>query len=51
MHAEPLATFFAVDVLQLIGVTFFGVQLLVMLVRSRRAFTSPRSSWRSCRRR
>jgi uncharacterized membrane protein len=30
--------FLAVDVLQLIGVTFIAVQLLVMLVRSRRAF-------------
>lgn len=29
--------FVAVDVLRLIGVTFFGVQLLVMLVRRRRA--------------
>jgi uncharacterized membrane protein len=31
-------TFLAVDVLQLIGVTFFAVQLLVMLTRSRRVF-------------
>ena len=31
--------FFAVDVLQLIGVTFIGVQVLVLLVPSRRAFT------------
>lgn len=31
-------TFLAVDVLQLIGVTFVAVQLLVMLTRSRRVF-------------
>jgi uncharacterized membrane protein len=31
-------TFLAVDVLQLIGVTFFAVQLLVMVTRSRRVF-------------
>jgi uncharacterized membrane protein len=31
-------TFLAVDVLQLIGATFIGVQLLVMVTRSRRAF-------------
>jgi uncharacterized membrane protein len=31
--------FLAVDVLQLIGVTFVVIQLLVMLVRSRQAFT------------
>jgi acyltransferase len=31
-------SFFAVDVLQLIGVTFVGVQILVMLTRSRRVF-------------
>lgn len=30
--------FLAVDVLQLIGVTFFGVQILVLLTRSRRVF-------------
>ena len=32
-------SFLAVDVLQLIGVTFVGVQLLVLVVRTRRAFT------------
>ena len=38
--AEPQwRSFFAVDVLQLIGVTFIGIQLLVLLVPSRRAFT------------
>jgi uncharacterized membrane protein len=31
-------SFVAVDVLQLIGVTFVGVQLLVLITRSRRAF-------------
>jgi acyltransferase len=31
-------SFLAVDVLQLIGVTFIGVQILVMLTRSRRVF-------------
>jgi acyltransferase len=31
-------SFLAVDVLQLIGATFIGVQILVMLTRSRRAF-------------
>jgi uncharacterized membrane protein len=31
-------SFLAVDVLQLIGVTFFAVQLLVMVVQSRRVF-------------
>src|SRR5512145_2106208 len=31
-------SFLVVDVLQLIGVTFIGVQILVMLTRSRRAF-------------
>ncbi len=36
--ADRWQTFLAVDVLQLIGVTFFGVQLLVMLARSRRVF-------------
>jgi uncharacterized membrane protein len=39
--ATPAAwnTFFAVDVLQLIGVTFIGVQCLVIATRTRRAFT------------
>jgi uncharacterized membrane protein len=39
-HVDPerWRLFLAVDVLQLIGVTFFAVQLLVMLTRSRRAF-------------
>ena len=32
-------SFLAVDVLQLIGVSFIGVQLLVLAARSRRAFT------------
>jgi uncharacterized membrane protein len=32
-------TFFAVDVLQLIGVTFIAVQCLVIVTRTRRAFT------------
>lgn len=36
--ADRWGTFLAVDVLQLIGVTFFGVQTLVMLTRSRRVF-------------
>jgi len=36
--ADRWEAFVAVDVLQLIGVTFFGVQLLVMLTRSRRVF-------------
>jgi uncharacterized membrane protein len=35
---ERWRSFLAVDVLQLIGVTFLGVQLLVLLVRSRRVF-------------
>src|SRR5262245_15133155 len=35
---ERWRSFLAVDVLQLIGVTFIGVQILVMLTRSRRAF-------------
>jgi uncharacterized membrane protein len=35
---ERWRSFLAVDVLQLIGVTFIGVQVLVMLTRSRRAF-------------
>jgi len=32
-------SFLAIDVLQLIGATFLGVQLLVLVTRSRRAFT------------
>ncbi len=35
---ERWQSFLVVDVLQLIGVTFIGVQLLVMLTKSRRAF-------------
>jgi acyltransferase len=35
---EQWRSFLAADVLQLIGVTFIGVQVLVMLTRSRRAF-------------
>jgi hypothetical protein len=35
---ERWRSFLAVDVLQLIGVAFLGVQLLVLLVRSRRVF-------------
>ena len=35
---EQWRTFLAVDVLQLIGVTFLGVQLLVMVTRSRGVF-------------
>jgi uncharacterized membrane protein len=35
---ERWRSFLVVDVLQLIGVTFIGVQILVMLTRSRRAF-------------
>jgi uncharacterized membrane protein len=35
---ERWRSFLAVDVLQLIGATFIGVQVLVMLTRSRRAF-------------
>jgi uncharacterized membrane protein len=35
---ERWRSFLAVDVLQLIGATFIGVQFLVMLTRSRRAF-------------
>ena len=35
---ERWRSFLAVDVLQLIGVTFLGVQLLVLVVRSRRVF-------------
>ena len=35
---ERWKEFLAVDVLQLIGMTFFGVQLLVLLSRSRRVF-------------
>jgi len=46
-HLADLATatdqqwreLFAVDVLQMIGVTFIGVQALVMVARTRRAFT------------
>jgi hypothetical protein len=37
-----------VDVLQLIGVTFFGVQLLVLLARSRRVFMAASFGLRSC---
>jgi uncharacterized membrane protein len=39
-HIDPerWRAFLAVDVLQLIGVTFVGVQLLVLLTRSRRVF-------------
>jgi acyltransferase len=36
--SERWRSFLAVDVLQLIGVTFIGVQFLVMLTRSRRVF-------------
>jgi uncharacterized membrane protein len=36
---ERWRSFLAVDVLQLIGVTFIGVQLLVLVTRSRRVFT------------
>jgi uncharacterized membrane protein len=36
--AERWQSFLVVDVLQLIGVTFLGVQLLVLLTRSRRVF-------------
>jgi len=35
---ERWRSFLAVDVLQLIGLTFIGVQILVMLTRSRRVF-------------
>ena len=35
---ERWRSFLAVDILQLIGVTFIGVQILVMLTRSRRVF-------------
>jgi acyltransferase len=35
---ERWRSFLAVDVLQLIGMTFIGVQILVMLTRSRRVF-------------
>ena len=38
VDAERWRMFFAVDVLQAIGVTFIGVQLLVLVTRSRRAF-------------
>lgn len=37
--AEGWRTFFAVDVLQLIGVTFIGVQCLVLVTRTRARFT------------
>jgi acyltransferase len=37
--AEGWRTFFAVDVLQLIGVTFIGVQCLVFVTRTRARFT------------
>jgi uncharacterized membrane protein len=37
-NPERWRSFLAVDVLQLIGVTFVGVQLLVLLSRTRRAF-------------
>lgn len=37
--AEQWRLFLAVDVLQLIGVTFIGVQALVLVCRSRRVFT------------
>ena len=37
--AEGWRTFFAVDVLQLIGVTFIAVQCLVLLTRTRTRFT------------
>jgi uncharacterized membrane protein len=37
--ADQWRSFLAVDVLQLIGVTFLGVQGLVLLTRSRRVFT------------
>jgi uncharacterized membrane protein len=36
---ERWRSFLAVDVLQLIGVTFIGVQLLVLITQSRRIFT------------
>ena len=36
---ERWRSFLAVDVLQLIGVTFIGVQLLVLITQSRRVFT------------
>ncbi len=38
--AERWRSFLAVDVLQLIGVTFIGVQLLVVVTRSRAVFTA-----------
>ena len=40
LNAEPTRwrDFLAVDVLQLIGVSFIGIQLLVLVTRSRRAF-------------
>ena len=39
VSGERWRSFLAVDVLQLIGVTFVGVQLLVLLTRSRQLFT------------
>ena len=39
VDVEPWRTFLAVDVLQLIGVSFIFIQLLVLVARSRRAFT------------
>lgn len=38
VDAERWRAFLAVDVLQLIGVSFIGIQLLVLVTRSRRAF-------------
>lgn len=38
VDAERWRTFFAVDILQTIGATFIGVQLLVLVARTRRAF-------------
>jgi uncharacterized membrane protein len=38
--ADRWQSFLVVDVLQLIGVTFLGVQLLVIATRTRRAFTT-----------
>lgn len=40
LTAAQQRTFFAVDVLQLIGATFLIVQILVLATRSRRAFTA-----------
>jgi uncharacterized membrane protein len=39
VSAEAWRMFFAVDVLQLIGLTFIGVQCLVLVARTRKAFT------------